>query len=114
MGNRPTNEEMSNRELNRDLQLMATAVTKMSESVSKLVESDIRRQERESRQEEFNNMARDRLHSLEDWKQGLEVKRARESQPREVLQKYWWVLFLIGGYAVYKLTKNGLITQLLS
>lgn len=107
MDNQPTNEEMSNRELNRDLQLMATAVTKMSESVSKLVESDIRRQERESRQEEFNNMARDRLHSLEDWKQDLEIKRATESQGREALKKYWPILVAVGSYIIFQVAKTG-------
>lgn len=114
MPNQDDLDEMTSRELQRSIQLMAESMTQLSNNVSTLVESDIRRQERETRQQEFNDQIRERVHDLEGWKQNLEVSRAKESQAREALQKYWWVLFLIGGYAVYKLTKNGLITQLLS
>lgn len=114
MPNRESTDEMTAREMHRSIQTMAESITQLSNNVSTLVESDIRRQERETRQQDFNNHARGRLESLEEWKQDLEIKRASESQGREILNRYWWVLMLIGGYAVYKLTKNGLITQLLS
>lgn len=107
MGSPQDDNTMSERELTRNIHQMAQSITVMSESVTKLVESDIRRQERETRQEEFNNMMRDRVHSLEDWRQDLEIKRASESQPREALNKYWWVLVLLGGWITFQVGKTG-------
>lgn len=105
-------DEMTSRELQRNIQLMAESITQLSNNVSTLVESDIRRQERESRQQEFNNQIRDRVHVLENWQKDIEINRAKESQGREVLMKYWWLLMLIGMAATYKLTKTDIITLL--
>ncbi len=105
MSHNPEPEEMTSRELQRDMQTMAKSITQLAENISKLVESDIRRQERESRQQEFNEQMRNRVRNLEDWKQCIDISRAKESQGRDFLMKYWPILLLIGSIAAFKLTR---------
>ncbi|CAH9016421.1 hypothetical protein VP137E351_P0061 [Vibrio phage 137E35-1] len=105
-------EEMTSRELQRDMQTMTNSITQLSENISKLVESDIRRQERDLRQQEFNDQIRDRVHDLEDWKQDIVISRAKESQGRDILMKYWPLLLLIGSIAAFKLMRLDLSTIL--
>lgn len=109
MPNTPDPDEMTSRELQRNIQLMAESITQLSNNVSTLVESDIRRQERETRQQDFNNQMRDRVHDLEGWRKDIEISRAKESQGRDMLNRYWWVLMVAGLAAVHWLTKNGVL-----
>ena len=114
MPNRESTDEMTAREMHRSIQTMAESITQLSNNVSTLVESDIRRQERETRQQDFNNHARGRLESLEEWKREMEISRAKESQGREILQKYWPILLALGTFITYQIAKAGHFVKLIS
>lgn len=95
-------KQVDDPEITLNLRTMVTAVTELSISVKTLVESDIRRQEREASQLEFNNFVRRELREIRDhelkqikkWQTKLDLERARESHGRNFLTKYWWAIIL--------------------
>lgn len=97
---------MSDPELVAEIRLLAKSTTEMNDSVKKLVEAEIRRQERDTRQEELNIKTNKRLIQLEQWQHDLEIQRAKESQGRVVITKYWWVLLLVALSATSYITKT--------
>lgn len=105
---------MPDHELVMEVRLLAQAQSEQSKNIKKtnellerLVESEIRREEREHRQEEVNTRTDARLTALEEFKRDIEIKRSGEAKGMEVLGKYWWILLLIGGYVVFEFTRNG-------
>lgn len=86
-------------EVRSEIKAMAQSVNKMADSVTALVENDIRRQEREDRQAEMNERINDRIHKLENFREDILIKRGEESTSRNWLMKnYPWlaVLAVIG------------------
>ena len=112
MSNGNDSGDITIHELARSMQNMADSMSKLSDDLGTLLESDIRRQERETRQQELNQKTDRRLTEIEKWKHSLEISRAKESPGREFLMKYWAFFFVFGSIIVWKVGKTG-ITSLL-
>ena len=102
-------EGMASPELVHELKTLSRSMIKMSNSVTTLVESDIRRQEKESRQEEINNRLMIGLSDVTKEVEKIKLSRAEEKQGREALTKWWPVLAIGGAALVYQVTRSGLI-----
>lgn len=107
---------MSEQQLVLEVRLLARTQAEQSKIISKtndllerLIEAEIRREEKEKHQATVNCKTEERLVALEAFKRDIEIKRSGEAKGIEVLSKYWWVLLLAGGFFVYKIT-NGSIT----
>jgi len=75
---------------------MVDAVKELTGSVNTLVERDIRSQEKEHRQDEINNRLGGELKEAKKEIDAIKLARAEEAQGRKMLNKYYWVLGLIG------------------
>lgn len=88
-------------EVRTEIKQMAASVDKMAGAVQTLVENDIRKQEREDRQSELNERTSSRILKLEEFREEILIKRAKESPAREFLNKNWpslMALIVAGGY----------------
>jgi len=75
---------------------MIQAIKDMASSIRKLSDAEIRREERESRQDAVNRSFGTRIEALERYRHALEIERAEEKPARTILKKYYWVLLLAG------------------
>ena len=102
-------KDMTDHELATEIRLLTQNSQKTNEILEKLVESDIRRQERDTRQEEFNSRTTADIKELKEWKREIEIQRSAEARGIDTLSKYWWVLLLLGAFVAYHVT-NGSIS----
>jgi hypothetical protein len=76
--------------------VMTDALREMTVSIKTLTESQIRREERESRQAEINTALFKFKRETEQWRQDLDLKRAAEEPARAWLSKWWPTLGAVG------------------